>query len=277
MNISTELLIGIVLIGMGLLLGTAAYMVLSGRSSDEADSQEDGQDDDSKADEDLDPPALEDTDSGDSPAEAVPVQDEIEDDDLEKTPIAESSSEEEPEIMEALEPDPQVDALPESESTPDLDAPEIEITPPKPESGPRIQVATLLRDEVSGELIIEVGDREYRSAAELRDSQDWIRVEYAASDLSKWIEMPLRRPTPERELEAGEPAKPMSMIEQINEILQKKVAESGQSQLAVRLMEGPEGSARVLIGVHSYELGEVPDEAISDLIREAVADWEAGQ
>jgi hypothetical protein len=145
----------------------------------------------------------------------------------------------------------------------------------RPEAGPRIQVATLLRDEVSGELIVQVGDREYRSANELRDSRDWTKVEFAASDLSKWIEQPVRRPTPEREVEPGERGKPMSMIEQIDEILQRKIEASGESHLAVRLIEGPEGSARVLIGVNSYELGEVPDESISHLIREAVAEWEA--
>lgn len=277
MNLSTELLIGIVLIGMGLLLGTAAYMVLSGRSSDNADSSEDEQEDESATDDDLDPTALEDTDSGDTLVEAASEPDEIEELDLELSSMAESSTENGTESGQAPEPDAQLDDLPEPEPPPDPKTPVSEVISPKPESGPRIQVATLMRDEVSGELIIEVGDREYRSAAELRDSQDWIRVEYAASDLSKWIEMPLRRPVPEREAETIDPAKPMSMIEQINEMLQKKIAASGQSQLAVRLMEGAEGTARVLIGVHSYELGEVPDEAISDLIREAVADWEAGQ
>ena len=73
----------------------------------------------------------------------------------------------------------------------------------------------------------------------------------------------------------GDRTKPLSMIEQINAILQEKIEAIGDPHLAVRLIEGLEGSAKVLIGVHSYELGEVPDETISNLIREAVAEWEA--
>ncbi len=159
-----------------------------------------------------------------------------------------------------------------------LEEPEAEPIMPEPEAGPRIQVATLLRDEVSGELIVQVGEREYRSADELRDSVDWTRVEFAASDLTKWIDQPIQRPKPERESEpeSADRAKPLSMIEQINEILQEKIEASGKSDLAVRLIEGLEGTAKVLIGVHSYDIGEVPDEAISKLIREAVSEWEAG-
>ena len=275
MNLSTELLIGIILIGMGILLGTAAYMVLSSRGGDETDSSEEPEEDGDTDAADLDHPELEEADE--IPAEEAAELDGVDDDEGERIPIPESSDSEETAIEEALDPDSQLDDLPEPEPLPALDTPVTETTPPRPEPGPRIQIATLLRDEVSGELIIEVGNREYRSSEELRDSQDWIRVEYAASDLSKWIEMPLRRPAPEREIDVSEHIKPMSMIEQINEILQKKVASSGQSQLAVQLIEGAEGSAKVLIGVHSYELGEVPDESISTLIREAVADWEAGQ
>ena len=276
MNLSTELLIGIILIVLGLLLAAVAYLVLSSRGDDQAKASEELEGDDTAEEGDMGLPGLGEVEEEEVAADPTAELDEGIPVVADSTQVEASSSVEEDPVNKSFEPDVK-DDLPESESAPPVDPDIPEAVPSVPQAGPRIQVASLLRDEVTGELIIQVGDREYRSAEVLRDSQDWIRVEYAASDLSKWIEMPMRRPTPEREVESSDPYKPMSMIEQINEILQQKVAASGKSQLAVRLMEGPEGSARVLIGVHSYELGEVPDESISDLIREAVADWEAGR
>jgi hypothetical protein len=65
MNLSTELLIGIILIGIGLLLGAAAYIVLSSRKDEqleEDEAQDDNLDDelDDELEEDL--PAMADVD-----------------------------------------------------------------------------------------------------------------------------------------------------------------------------------------------------------------------
>ncbi|TFH37114.1 MAG: hypothetical protein E4G99_03340 [Anaerolineales bacterium] len=275
MNLSTDLLIGIVLIGMGLLLGVAAYMVLSTRGERRSEPDEDLVDDAPVDEADPDIPGMEGAGLEAASAGAARAQETLEDEDLAPIPVSEPSNSEETILDDLIE--PELAELPKFETVPAIELPGPNIGSKKPEPGPRIEVATLLRDEVSGKLIIKVGDHEYHSAVELRDSQDWTRMEYAASDLSKWIEQPVRRATPERELDLGERSKPMSMIEQINAILQKKVGTRGQGQLAVQLIEGPGGSARVLIGVHSYEMGEVPEESINQLIREAVADWEAGQ
>jgi hypothetical protein len=40
-------------------------------------------------------------------------------------------------------------------------------------------------------------------------------------------------------------------------------------------MEGPGGMARVLIGIDSYSIEDVPDEDIQSLIKQAVGQWEA--
>ncbi len=274
MNLSTELLIGIVLIGMGLLLGAVAYMVLSSRGDSETEKEDSVDEDEYEPGDklDLEEEAALELEPSEEAQEAV-------EDELEPAPSTMSSMDEEPAapaddetLQEEIE--PAADSEPPSVSTTEpLDTEDV---PEKPEPGPRIQVATLLRDEVTGALIVKVGDREYQSATELQDSQDWTRVEFAASDLSKWIDQPEPRGGPEREAEQGERSGPKSMIEQINDILQEKIETSGKSHLAVRLIEGPEGSARVLIGVHSYELGEVPDESVNELIRAAVAEWEAG-
>jgi len=130
---------------------------------------------------------------------------------------------------------------------------------------------------VTGQLIVKVGDTEYHNPDDLRASNDWTRVEFAASDLQTWIikESP-SQPRVELEPEPVEP-KPTSMIEQINVILQEKIEASDRSHLGVRLLESPSGAARVLIGVQSYDLADVPDEDIRQLIQEAVAIWEATQ
>jgi hypothetical protein len=134
-----------------------------------------------------------------------------------------------------------------------------------------------MRDEVTGELIVQVGDREYTSADELKVSADWNRVEYAASDLNKWLSRGgLDERIPERDHEKI-PQQPTSMIEQINEILQQQLAESPQENQAIRLIEGPGGTVRVLVGVHSYAFDEVPDSDVQKVIREAVAAWEEDQ
>ena len=149
-------------------------------------------------------------------------------------------------------------------------------TPPAPEQR-LFPVVTLLRDEVTGQLALQVGTRVYRDPQALRDSSDWTRVEYAARDLSRWIEgsAPVPRKVEERRPE--EKPKPGSMVEQINLILETKLANQPGSSRAARLVEGPDGSVRVYIGVQPYNLDEVPDPAIRAAIREAVAEWEAGR
>lgn len=175
----------------------------------------------------------------------------------------------------------------EHPSAPEQGVPEEETSrneaPPSPLVAPhpqRIQVATLLRDEVTGKLIVQVGDTEFSDPNELRDSPYWTRVEFAALDLSKWIEQEEERTVataPRMRESDTTPIRPQSMIEQINDILQQNIAESGGKYQGVQLIEGPGGSARVMVGVQSYELGEVPDESIQALIRNAVATWEKTQ
>ena len=149
-------------------------------------------------------------------------------------------------------------------------------TPPTPERR-MFPVVTLMRDEVTGELALQVGSRVYSDANTLRDSPDWTRVEYAARDLALWVE---GSSPPSRRLEdrrPEEPPKAGSMIEQINRILEAKLASEPPSVRAVRLAEGPGGSVRVYIGVEPYAVDEVPNPVVRSAIREAVAEWEASR
>ena len=268
---NSQLMIGVLLIAAGILLAVVAYWVISGggsakkpESADEVNGEEDpgavvtetGVPDPLTLDNEEfsdDIPDLPDDIQTSTEQDALETRDEIAPEDSKSVPEAGSLAEGEDEEEQAGKPDFE------------------------PQAGPRIPIATLLRDDVTGQLIVKVGDTEYHNPDDLRASDDWPRVEFAASDLQTWIiqDAP-SQPRVELEPEPVAP-KPTSMIEQINVILQEKIESSGRSHLGVRLVESPSGAARVLIGVQSYDLADVPDEDIRQLIQEAVAIWEAKQ
>lgn len=138
----------------------------------------------------------------------------------------------------------------------------------------RIPIATLARDEVTGQLIISMGEQDYRVASDITDEGDKRKLEYAAADLSLWFESKQDRVPV---ASAEEPAEPQQtdMIEEINEFLKQKLRHLPTEQQAVRLAEGASGGVRVYVGIDNYSLEDVPDENVKQLIREAVADWEA--
>ncbi len=275
MNIDQGLVFGLFLILAGAVLAIFAYLAFSSKDPVPPISLED-----EELDQD-DPPPLE------------PASDEgLEEHDQDLTEKTEPEHESSPvltaasaEISGRSSTEDQIQSEPPS--TPEQGIPEQETggdeAPPSPPAAiqpARIQVATLLRDEVSGKLIVQVGGTEFSDPDELRDSPYWTRVEFASIDLSKWVMQEEERtvtPTPRIREADTTPIRPQSMIEQINDILQQTISESGGEYGGVQLIEGPGGSARVLVGVHSYELGEVPDENIQALIRDAVATWEKTQ
>jgi hypothetical protein len=65
------------------------------------------------------------------------------------------------------------------------------------------------------------------------------------------------------------------MLDQINAILERKLALSPELPQGVRLAPSPEGGVRVLIGLQAYPLDQVPDAKINQLIRESVTEWES--
>ena len=152
--------------------------------------------------------------------------------------------------------------------------------PPAPPAMPQpsrrtMAVATLLRDEVTGKLSVSVGGREYTSVDELRASKDYSRVEYAAGDLVQWLGAAAVRDRVADRAAKEEAKKPVSMVAQINEILQVKLIEAYGSTRGIRLVEGAGGELRVYLGIQSYSFEDVPDESVRRMIREAVAEWEA--
>jgi hypothetical protein len=153
-------------------------------------------------------------------------------------------------------------------------------TPPPTGTRQTLEVAVLLREEVSGKLIVKVGDREYRSGEELLASKDRRRIEYTLDDLNAWFGTTAREaPRPrlrEEPATVEQPTRPLTMVEQINHILDRKLVETLGVNRGVRLVEGAGGTVRVYLGVDGYSsVDEVPDPEIRRFIREAVAEWEA--
>ena len=140
----------------------------------------------------------------------------------------------------------------------------------------RISVFTLLRDEEKGNLIVQVGDHEYHSSQDLHDSPDWNRVEHANTDLSVWLSSAQEQAVELKPVKQVE-QKPLNMVEQINQFLQRSLAEIEGEKRRIKLYEGPDESVRVLIENNSYAIDEVPDSDVSELIRKAVSEWEALQ
>jgi hypothetical protein len=263
--IDSSLLFGLLLIAGGFGLGAAAvYLLYPRKASSEGDEK-------TTAEEPV--PALEAMAA--AAPESVPDEGSAERMNAEPSPVLPPSSPAAPpgaEIPSAV-PSPSPLAPPNGEPHMTDQTPPV---PPAPEQR-LFPVVTLLRDEVTGQLVLQVGARTYRDSRELRDSADWTRVEYAARDLTRWIEGGAPPPRRVEERRPEEKPKPGSMVEQINLILESKLAAQPASGRAVRLVEGPDGSVRVYVGVQPYNLEEVPDPAIRAAIREAVAEWEAGR
>lgn len=68
---------------------------------------------------------------------------------------------------------------------------------------------------------------------------------------------------------------PLSIVEQINEVLQKRLAGTPLGRKAISLSESPGGGVIVLVGASRYEgVDAVPDPEVVAAIRAAIAEWE---
>lgn len=80
-------------------------------------------------------------------------------------------------------------------------------------------------------------------------------------------------PVPAR---SDEPASaPSSMIAQIDDILQKKIAGTTLAERGIRIMDAPGGGVVVLVGRQRYPaVSDVPDAEVQAALRAAIATWE---
>lgn len=67
----------------------------------------------------------------------------------------------------------------------------------------------------------------------------------------------------------------LSMVKQIDVVLQKRIAGTPLEAFGIHLQDTPQGGLEVLIGTRKFEtIDDVPDEGIKSAIRAAIAEWE---
>ncbi len=110
-------------------------------------------------------------------------------------------------------------------------------------------------------------------------------------DLRPWLEFNLDSPparmsqeqpvVPPVSAKTTQPSKgqpftaPFSIVAQIDQILQNRLAGTPLAARGVRLQESPQGGAIVWVGVERFEgIDAVPDPEVKAAIRQAVAEWE---
>jgi hypothetical protein len=116
----------------------------------------------------------------------------------------------------------------------------------------------------------------------LKRAEAWEQIGGLFEELHTWMAVvPPQTPSQPTvpQAEASEPTKkaggPLSMVEEINQILSEKLAASDTAPQGVHMAEGADGSIRVFIGVDGYEMDQVPNDEVRRLIREAVSEWES--
>ena len=71
------------------------------------------------------------------------------------------------------------------------------------------------------------------------------------------------------------PAAALSMVQQIDEILQLKLVDTPLAGQGIKIQEAPGGGVMVMVGLKKYEgVADVPDPAIKAVLQAAVAEWE---
>jgi len=126
------------------------------------------------------------------------------------------------------------------------------------------------------------------------DLRPWLESGRPASPKPESIQQPLRpaapaaaapQPPVQAKKKIGAPARDAvenapvldSIIQQIDKVLQARLATSAFKDRNIQLVEGPGGIVIIKDGINKYEgLDGIPDPEIKTLIRQAVADWEKG-
>jgi hypothetical protein len=112
------------------------------------------------------------------------------------------------------------------------------------------------------------------------DLRPWLETARPVAPAPEVPVQPVQNMISKSALEGGEPTpEPAleSIIEQINKVLQIKLANSVFIDRGIQLTEGPGGIVIIKDGVNRYEgIEAVPDLQIKTLIQQAVTDWEKG-
>ncbi|HPH94260.1 MAG TPA: hypothetical protein PKW33_00185 [Anaerolineaceae bacterium] len=172
----------------------------------------------------------------------------------------------------------------------------------------RDDIATFWREQPENALRVEMDGTSYQSAVEMTPDQRR-KLIAVFQDLRAWLTPPGERP-PAVEQVAAEPApapksapapvpaatfaaptaapqaavpiapaapaaKPTTMLGQIDAILQERIAGTPLEKRGIKLMEAPDHSVLVIIGLQKYVgIDAVPDETVRSAIRSAIQEWD---
>jgi cytoskeletal protein RodZ len=192
-------------------------------------------------------------------------------------PAAAEDAREPESVAEAPAPSADLPIAPEDGSAVNADAleqvAEVEAEEPIARGNDMSLLVSVLRDQDSGSLVLRVGDKEFRTVEQMRDRSQREAIAAALDELVAWFAAAESAASPDM----GGETSASGMVQAIDAILQRTLESAAVSERGVRLVSDASGGVKVLIGVKSYELEEVPNQQIRDLIREAVAEWEASQ
>ncbi len=173
---------------------------------------------------------------------------------------------------------------------------QVEIAAPKPSPANGQEILRAGRNE-AGEIWLEIDGQQLKDKSALQSAQQG-RLQSLLQELRPWIETgietsietsqpaqpqpaPVARPAPAAKVPPKQkkeaPAAPVmkTIVEQINDVLQAKLANTIFKDRGIQLVDGSGGSVMVEEGLNSYEgIEAVPNEEIRSLIRQAVSDWE---
>ena len=174
--------------------------------------------------------------------------------------------------------------------------------PPLPQERPEAsregvrEVLRVLRDSADGSLIVEFEGRRYRALTEFQDAAIGRRFIAEVAALAHFARLADLKtppvpapPNPTAPLSpapiAGaqrpteRPSASPTIADQIEELLQKRLqAEPTLAGRSIHVLAAPDGSALIEVDGSLYTgVGEVPDDAVRNLIRAAIQEWEAQQ
>jgi hypothetical protein len=117
--------------------------------------------------------------------------------------------------------------------------------------------------------------------------RDILHVITLQEDSQPEVEVPQPEPPPDEPVMASEPlleeeeeeeeevVKMLSVVDEVNDILQKKLVGSALAGKGIHLMENHNQEIRFWVGLNSYsDVEEIPDPEIRRIIDESVREWE---
>jgi len=145
----------------------------------------------------------------------------------------------------------------------------------------------------AGGLHLEVDGQKIKSKEALQPEQRR-RLVNLLLDLRPWLEtgpatpekiiqerpfaQPPAPPVPEKASAQAPAAAPTSIVAQIDEILQAKLADTTLAGRGIRLQESPGGGVAIYVGLKTYQgIDDIPDPEIQTIIRQAITEWERGR